>query len=1314
MENREPILQAARIRDHLAAAAIGLLLWLPLAYHIASSHRTQEERLAREAAARAELHGALLSTAVERIGAATAALPLALQGTPAGELPRVLARLAAASGLTASYEITAGDGTGKVRLEGGKAPKTPIVLPPLPEGAALVPMGDAIWTVRPGELVVSHALFADDRSGKRLRFWGYASTTLSFAALAEAGGLGETAAGHGAYLRHVGDSTQAPTVLLDTRGGESAGAVSRSLPLPRNGQLVLDVEAPPALSPLAAALGWLACLLVLLPIYGLVLHLRVRRPGEAAQQADRLRAGEDEKAALQLEIDNRIHAERLLERSHRVLDAMFEHLPGMVVIKRASDLRISRINRSGEAILGRSRDLLVGRNSEEIHAPELAVLLTRTDYQAMAERRVVELPLQQVSMPGESERWVRFRKVALFDRHGDPEYVLEFGEDETERELLDRRLREHLNFLEQLLEAIPAPLFFKDVEGRYISVNSAFERFLGKSRGALAGKTVFDFCPPQLAYQYQRADNELIQAGGNQIYESSVVAADGVTREVMFHKAIFRATSGRAGGIVGIILDITERKQAETRVSQLNRILTVLSETSQAIVRIHDRDRLLHIIARLIEEHGGFPVAWVQLDGGGRNFIHTCQPANRDLVERLAAQAGCCPDPGSGKTICVHPVATLGNALAAELGRLGLHALVRLRLAADGAPFGAIGILASAANDLGSDEQRMLSDLADNISFALKALEEAAARRAVQEKLDLSARVFDNSTEGIVITDAENRILMVNKAFTVVTGYQAAEVIGRNPRLLSSGRQSPDFYARMWETLQRHGEWRGEIENRRSNGEIYPEWLNISVVRNETGEISNYVAVFSDLTHHKEIEARLDFLAYFDPLTSLPNRAQLRERVQQALARPGTKRLGLLVLDIDRFKLFNDSMGQQCGDRILLSVAERLVAAVPDAACVCRLGGDEFAILLDSLDGPEAAAGAARAIQRALRRSTVMEGHEIHLSVSQGISLYPEDGSTFEELAGGADTAMYAAIGDGGNTYRFFRQDMNHHAADRMRLESRLHSALDRREFEVFYQPLVSAKNGRIVGAEALLRWRNEELGGQVPPSTFIPLLEETGLIVPVGEWVLRTACAENRRWRAESAGNLFVAVNLSAHQLADDHLVGKIAAILADLDFPPALLEIELTESAVMRDAAAGLRTLQELKGLGVSLSIDDFGTGYSSLGYLRQLPLDTLKIDRSFVMDTPGHAGAASIVRAVVALGHSLQLEIVAEGVEDCDQVAFLRDATVDVLQGYHFSRPVPGQEFLRLVTGLGQFPLPQAEAPALQLAAVGRTTSRRPGGA
>jgi diguanylate cyclase (GGDEF)-like protein len=506
----------------------------------------------------------------------------------------------------------------------------------------------------------------------------------------------------------------------------------------------------------------------------------------------------------------------------------------------------------------------------------------------------------------------------------------------------------------------------------------------------------------------------------------------------------------------------------------------------------------------------------------------------------------------------------------------------------------------------------------------------------------------------------------------------------------------------MWRTLEDEGEWRGEMVNRRKNGEDFPEWLTISQVRNDAGKVTNYVAVFSDLTAHRKTEARLDFLAHYDALTSLPNREHFNSRLADMLgeAKKQDKRVAVIYFDLDRFKLINETIGHVAGDQLLIEVSNRLLAETNSKLNLARLGGDQFAVLLPSVDSIAQATQAVQRIQARLATPCLnFLDQEIHLSASVGISIFPDDGCDAETLVRNADSAMYKAIEEGGNTYRFFRQNMNEHAAERVQLESRLHHALERGELSVHFQPFVSTGTGRIAGAEALLRWYCPELGGNVSPVTFIPLMEEIGLIRQVGEWVLHQACAEVSRWQAVSKDRLFVAVNISALQLTAD-LPQLVAAAIAEHDIEPGQLEIELTESAIMRDAEHGVRILYELKALGVKLSIDDFGTGYSSLSYLKSLPMSTLKIDRSFVLDIPRDPEAVSITRAILALGHALHLHIIAEGVETKEQAEFLCQSGCDLLQGYYFSKAVAATEFLRLLADSPSLMVPTTSQRALQL--------------
>ena len=1096
-----------------------------------------------------------------------------------------------------------------------------------------------------------------------------------------------------AFSLHRGPDDAVSVLYADghERMGRREGAV-HSVYLPYGGSLRLTV-APPARVPLPAPLMGAGIALCSLLLLFLTLRL-LRLPAELQTEVSlRNRQLDREKALLEQEIVARIKAEEHLEKSHALLNTVLDNLPGMVVLKRADDLRIMRVNRTAEQILGRSRDFLIGRSNEELYAPEFAYSMTTTDRSVLESQTPVELPLERLVIPGQEDRWILYRKIAVHDSKDTHDYVLEFGEDFTDRKLLDEKLRESLNFLEQLLDAMPGPMFYKDRDSHYLGVNTAFERLMGKSRREIVGKTAYDIMPLGLAQKHDEVDQELFAQGGIRIYEANITDGDSNLVTGMFHKALFFDTTGNPGGVVGVMLDITARKRDEARINQLNRILTVLSETNELIVHVHDEDSLLNQVCAVLREKGHFALNWIHIDRDGGAHVFA-DPSTIDIAERMTTairnpNRRCAPN----ARLCCPRIDCCDVAFAADQTEFNHKALVHLPLIVDGAIVGGIGILGTEEQLFAADEQRLLEHMANNVCFALEALSRERSRQAAEEKLLLTARVFDNNTEGIIVTDAKNRILMVNRAFATVTGYSAADVIGKNPAMLGSGTQDPEFYREMWHGLQHNGEWRGEVVNRRKNGELYPEWLTISLVRNEAGETTNFVAVFSDLTARKQTEERLNFLAHYDELTRLPNRILFHSRVDQALktAQRNGQRLALLLFDLDRFKLVNETVGHAGGDRLLQEISSRLLASVGESCCVSRLGGDQFAVLAQPLTSVNEAAALADTLQQAILQSFEIQGHEIHIATSVGISVFPEDGQDADTLSKNADSAMYQAIQDGGNTFRFFSQEMNERSLERVRMEGKLHHALSRNEMDVHFQPFVCAHSGRIVGAEALLRWNCPELGGAISPGTFVPLLEDTGLILKVGEWVMERACAAVKRWRAQTGEPLFVAINLSAMQLVDPELRDKVAHLLQTLELAPSALEIELTESAVMRDASRGIALMRQLKELGVHLSVDDFGTGYSSLSYLKQLPIGTLKIDRSFVMDIPEDGEAASIARAIIAMGHSLSLKIIAEGVETAAQANFLRESGVDIFQGFYYSRPLKSDDMSALLATRPQFAFP-----------------------
>ncbi|WP_413282870.1 EAL domain-containing protein [Vibrio sp. MA40-2] len=555
-------------------------------------------------------------------------------------------------------------------------------------------------------------------------------------------------------------------------------------------------------------------------------------------------------------------------------------------------------------------------------------------------------------------------------------------------------------------------------------------------------------------------------------------------------------------------------------------------------------------------------------------------------------------------------------------------------------------------------------------------------RKKYEEKLRLLASVFENTIEGIIITDFNGVIQEVNPGFSTITGYSSDEVIGKKPSILRSEHHGPDFYAEMWRTISEKGHWSGEIWNRRKGGETFPERLSISAVSDYKGNVSHYISVFYDISDIKHGEKQLQHQAYHDALTGLPNRLLFLDRLTNALLRARRKngQVGVLFLDMDNFKTINDSLGHNVGDRLLKEVARILVELLREEDTVSRFGGDEFVVLASATESEWNVCEIANRISAAFTQPISIDSQEFYVSFSIGISLFPNDGVDAESLIKNADLAMYQAKTLGKNCYHLYTESMNVAVSRRLELQNNLRRALDKEEFEVFYQPKVDITNGSIVGCEALIRWRRE--GEIISPAEFIPLAEETGLIVPIGEWVLRKACTDAQCWQ-QSGYPLTVAVNLSPRQFHQKDLVPMVLSVLQDTGLSPLLLELEITEGIVMDDVNEAIDTLNQLRTKGIHFAIDDFGTGYSSLQYLRQLPLDTLKIDRAFIKDLPENKEDAAIAIATISMAHALRLNVVAEGVESQAQLEFLKLNACEQYQGYLFSKPLEKSEFFQLLS-------------------------------
>lgn len=558
-------------------------------------------------------------------------------------------------------------------------------------------------------------------------------------------------------------------------------------------------------------------------------------------------------------------------------------------------------------------------------------------------------------------------------------------------------------------------------------------------------------------------------------------------------------------------------------------------------------------------------------------------------------------------------------------------------------------------------------------------------KKEAEKELKLAAIVFDSSIQGIIITDAKVNIQSVNPAFSAISGYTPREVIGKNPRILKSHRHDKEFYKKMWESINSTGKWQGEIWNRRKNGETFPELLSINSIKDSNGNIVHYVAVFNDIIELKQKESEIEYQAYHDPLTALPNRSLFNDRLQMEISRTARsengQKLGVMFLDLDNFKDINDSLGHAVGDYLLQKVAKRLLKCVRDVDTVARIGGDEFTVILPQIFGPKEIVIVAQRILDIFKEPFKVQGHELFSTTSIGVSMFPADGTDVGELLKHADLAMYHAKELGKNNYAFFAREMNVQMRRRLDMENQLRRALKEEQFLLYYQPLVDIGTGRMVGVEALVRWEHPD-AGMIPPGEFISLAEETGLIIRLGQWVLETGCKQNFQWQSDGCDYLYLSVNVSSIQFFREDFLNSIQSILKDSGLSTDHLTLQVTENSIMKNRKKILNIMGSLKELGVKLSIDDFGMGFSSLNHLRSFPVDTLKIDRHFIKGIPHDVDSVAITRSIISLAKNLRLKVLAEGVENEEQLNFLVENGCDLLQGYLFSPPAPPDVITRLI--------------------------------
>lgn len=863
--------------------------------------------------------------------------------------------------------------------------------------------------------------------------------------------------------------------------------------------------------------------------------------------------------------------------------------------------------------------------------------------------------------------------------------------------------------LERILDAAAEGIIGVDRDGRALFANPAALRMLGRQEGELIGSTLHGLIHHSHAdgtphpVEQCRVYRGLAEGQVRRSEEEVFWRADGTT----FPVAYTSVPVTEAGQVLGAVLsfrDITEGKRNEARLHRLNRTHAVLSRCNHVLVHAETEEELLEAFCSNIVTVGGYRFAWVGYleDDEVQSVRPVAHAGNEDGY--LAKARVSWGDNERGRGPVGTAIRTLAPAVARdteadpffgpwreEADKRGFRSVIGLPLAEREAPFGALAIYAGEVDVFDEEEIALLHELAEDLGFGIRSLRSRDARQRAETMLQIQHRAIEASRNGIMITDAReagNPLIYVNPAFERITGFRGAEVLGRNPSVLHGGDRDQPRLNNIRNAVRDGRDGSAVLRNYRKDGTLFWNELHVAPVMEERGAITHWVGVINDVTEQKRYEAQLEHRANHDDLTGLPNRNLMQDRLRQAVATAGRhdRALAVLFLDLDRFKVINDSLGHGAGDRLLRVVAQRLETWARDGDTVARLGGDEFVAVLPDIDRPEGASLVADRMRVAVAEPVTLAGHEVRVTVSVGAALYPRDGGDCETLLKNADAAMYRAKELGGDRFHFCTEDLNNRALARLTLEGDLRRALDNDELELHYQPQLRLGSSEVVAVEALVRWQHPERG-MVSPGDFIPVAEETGLIVPIGEWVLYEAARQCRAWRDAGLGAggdrpLRVAVNLSARQLAQPDLDRLLERVLAETGLEPDTLELELTESTVMSDPDAVQERLERLRRVGAGIAIDDFGTGYSSLSQLRHFPFDTLKIDRTFVRDIPGDADATAIVRTIIAMGHVLKLRVIAEGIETAEQLDYLRQRGCDEGQGFFIGRPMPAEAVAELL--------------------------------
>ena len=884
-----------------------------------------------------------------------------------------------------------------------------------------------------------------------------------------------------------------------------------------------------------------------------------------------------------------------------------------------------------------------------------------------------------LSLYADKEEFFDAEELRLLDRlSANISHALDAINIENQRQEAEIALRSNEHWANQIIDSVPDAVLVIDENSHIARANEKVMKLFGYRPDELCGQSTDVLVPESYREQHRKmlVDFMAMPAHRNKIRNIEMQARHKNANLFPVEITLSPLWTEDKHQIIATIRDITDRKENENLMRRDREQQSTLRKLLETTFKGSTREETLNECLELV-----LSVSWLSLLPKGGVFLLdedglqlrlatsvNLAPEIQSLCARIPL--GCCHCGRAAATGDMQYASCVDEKHNISYPGMADHGHYSLPIKSNEKLFGVLVLYLPPGFRRDTQKEEFLSSVADILAGYID-------RKQNEEYLRQSAAVLQSTHEGVMVMDLDYRVIAVNPAFTNITGFTEADALGQLPTLLSFGQDDDTFCDQLWDSIKEQGYWRGEIWNRRKNGEAFPIWLTISAIYDDSEAVVSYVGVFSDISQIKQAEERLSYLAHHDALTDLPNRLLIINLLQHALERKRREGsvLSVLFIDLDRFKHVNDSLGHAAGDELLKIAANRMRRRARASDTLARLGGDEFVLILEELNDTDDAANVAQDVIGLFREPIRLSSRrDVYVGASIGISVFPDDGTTADQLIRNADTAMYLAKENGRNTYRFYTEELTQRAKEHLHLEARLRRAVENDEMLLHYQPLIA--NGRCKGMEALVRWLDPD-EGMVPPIQFIPLAEETRIIIPLGRWILRTACAQMKAWLDSGLDLETIAVNVSSIQFQQPDFVHYVQEILRETGLPARHLELEITESVIMQNIDDTEKKLVALQDLGVKLAIDDFGTGHSSLSYLKRFPINKLKIDRSFIFEIPVNTASMEIAATIIAMAKNLKLEVLAEGVETAAQLDFLQNQGCDTYQGYLFSKPVPACE-------------------------------------